>query len=112
MGKPWIFSGLSGDGNEQAVSCNHGLLGRDGLRAVRLRRRWWRRDESHPGAAKRLHTCTDANPNSRTDPNSDAHSNSNSDTNTNTADTYTDWDVQQLEASLIETFAAEDEAAE
>lgn len=29
-----------------------------------------------------------------------------------TADTYTDWDVQQLEASLIETFAAEDEAAE
>ena len=25
------------------------------------------------------------------------------------ADTYTDWDVQQLEASLLETFAAEDE---
>ena len=25
-----------------------------------------------------------------------------------TADTYTDWDVQQLEASLLETFAAED----
>ena len=26
-----------------------------------------------------------------------------------TADTYTDWDVQQLEASLIRTFAVEDE---
>jgi hypothetical protein len=25
------------------------------------------------------------------------------------ADTYTDWDVRQLEASLLETFAAEDE---
>lgn len=26
-----------------------------------------------------------------------------------TADTYTDWDIQQLEASLLQTFAAEDE---
>jgi site-specific recombinase XerC len=26
-----------------------------------------------------------------------------------TADTYTDWDVHQLEASLLETFAAEDD---
>ena len=26
-----------------------------------------------------------------------------------TADTYTDWDVQQLEASLLQTFAADDE---
>jgi site-specific recombinase XerC len=27
-----------------------------------------------------------------------------------TADTYTDWDVRQLESSLLQTFAAEDEA--
>jgi len=26
-----------------------------------------------------------------------------------TADTYTDWNMQQLEASLLQTFAAEDE---
>jgi hypothetical protein len=26
-----------------------------------------------------------------------------------TADTYTDWDVRQLEPWLVETFAAEDE---
>jgi site-specific recombinase XerC len=26
-----------------------------------------------------------------------------------TADTYTDWDVRQLEASLLETFAVEDQ---
>jgi len=26
-----------------------------------------------------------------------------------TADTYTDWDVQRLESSLLQTFAAEDE---
>ena len=28
---------------------------------------------------------------------------------TTTADTYTDWDVQQLESSLLQTFAAEAE---
>ena len=26
-----------------------------------------------------------------------------------TADTYTNWDVQQLESSLLQTFAAEDD---